>query len=46
MVFEKEEKEQLILHKAHVIFVKRCITDLQIHVYGAIHKIVNSTALS
>ena len=32
MVFEKGEHEQLILHKAHVIFVKRSITDLQIHI--------------
>lgn len=45
MVFGKEEYEQLILHKAHVIFVKRSFTDLQIHVYDAILKIVNSTIL-
>ena len=32
MVFGKEGKEQLILHKAHVIFVKKSITDLQMHV--------------
>ena len=36
MVFEKEENEQLIIHKAHVIFVTKSITDLQIHVWGAI----------
>ena len=32
MVFEKGENEQLILHKAHVLFIKRSIKDLQIHV--------------